>query len=456
MMIDVLVAEIGSTTTVVNAFNVHSETRFIGQGIANTTIDLGDVNIGLNIAIADLKNKLNISNLDYKESFACSSAAGGLKMSVHGLIYDMTVKAAREAALGAGANIHLLTSGLLSGYDLNKIKELDLNIIMVAGGVNYGENKTALENARKIANLKLNIPVIYAGNIVNHDEVIAAFNEAKQSDYLYITENVYPGIDELNVEPSRNIIQDIFEKHITEAPGMREVRKTISNNIIPTPAAVLQAAKLIQSEIGDLVVIDVGGATTDIHSVTYGSIEVSRILVSPEPFAKRTVEGDLGVYINKENLLKLLNEEGIINSLGISDTDLEDIIKHYQVIPNGLQVKLVEELTKVAISTAITRHAGQYQSYYGASGKTTVAKGRDLTSIEYIIGTGGPISRLDNGIEMINDALLELTDNILKPSKSVRVLIDHDYIMATLGVLSMKYPKEALALLAKSLKVGVQ
>jgi uncharacterized protein (TIGR01319 family) len=456
MIIDVLVAEIGSTTTVVNAFNVHKEVKFIGQGFANTTVNIGNVNIGLTNAIEDLKLKLNITNIEYKESFACSSAAGGLKMSVHGLIYDMTVKAAREAALGAGANIHLLTSGLLSGYDINKIKEMDLNIIMVAGGVNFGENITALENARKIANLQLNIPVIYAGNIVNHDEVIEIFKEAKQSKYLYITENVYPGIDELNVEPSRKIIQDIFEKHITEAPGMGEVRKTISENIIPTPAAVLHASKLVQSQIGDLLVIDVGGATTDIHSVTQGSIEVSRILVSPEPFAKRTVEGDLGVYINKESLLKLLNEESLINSLGIDSLEFLKLIKDYQVIPNGIQIKLVEGLTKVAITTALTRHAGQYQSYYGASGKTTVAKGRDLTNIQYIIGTGGPLTRFKNGKEMIDGALIELNDNILKPSKSAKILIDHDYNMATLGVLSIKYPKEALTLITKSLKVGIQ
>ena len=51
------------------------------------------------------------------------------------------------------------------------------------------------------------------------------------------------------------------------------------------------------------MVQDVGGATTDLHSVTEGSEEISRILVSPEPKAKRTVEGDLGVYINMRNIV---------------------------------------------------------------------------------------------------------------------------------------------------------
>src|SRR5690554_6498405 len=122
MVIDVMVAEIGSTTTIVNAFNIiDNNPSFIGQGFAATTAHLGDVNIGLENAINDLKANLQVSTLEIKESFACSSAAGGLKMSVHGLIYDMTVKAAKEAALGAGANIHLITAGILSKYDLEKI-----------------------------------------------------------------------------------------------------------------------------------------------------------------------------------------------------------------------------------------------------------------------------------------------------------------------------------------------
>jgi len=47
--IDVLVAEIGSTTTVVNAFNGigTSSPSFVGQGQAPTSVLEGDVNIGL-------------------------------------------------------------------------------------------------------------------------------------------------------------------------------------------------------------------------------------------------------------------------------------------------------------------------------------------------------------------------------------------------------------------------
>ena len=105
MKIDVLVAEIGSTTTVVNAFNniKTSDPIFVGQGQAPTSVLEGDVRIGLKGAIDDLAKSIGAEKIEYLEMLATSSAAGGLKMSVHGLVFDMTARAAKEAALGAGA-----------------------------------------------------------------------------------------------------------------------------------------------------------------------------------------------------------------------------------------------------------------------------------------------------------------------------------------------------------------
>ncbi len=159
MKVDVLVAEIGSTTTVVNAFNdLHTDDpKFIGQGQAPTSVLEGDVRIGVNGAIDSLKKSMNIDTLEYDELMATSSAAGGLKMTVHGLVYDMTAKAAREAALGAGANIHLVTAGKLRRSDKKKIMEVNPNIILIAGGVDYGERDTAIHNAEIVAAMDLKV-----------------------------------------------------------------------------------------------------------------------------------------------------------------------------------------------------------------------------------------------------------------------------------------------------------
>lgn len=455
MEIDVLVFEIGSTTTVVNAFvgiNTN-EPKFIGQGQAPTSVLLGDVTIGLNEAIDNLKNNLQIKNLTIKETFATSSAAGGLRMTVHGLVYDMTVRAAEQAALGAGANIHFVSSGKLSSFDLRKIQNIKPNIILLAGGVNYGEKDTALNNAYEVAKLKLNVPVIYAGNCVIQDDIKEIFTLFNQEEYLSITENVYPKIDELNVEPTRKIIQDVFEKHIIHAKGMEKVRSIINSHIIPTPGAVMEAAKLLKDNLDDLIVFDVGGATTDLHSVTSGSDEVNRILISPEPVAKRTVEGDLGLYVNHKNIVNKIGKVKLCEELKLSLSELDDILDKYEVIPNKKQIPLVERLTKEALLIALNRHCGSYRNLYGLEGKIRVAEGKDLTNVKYIIGTGGALTRLPNRINLLKDLISKQDPMKLMPPKNVYVLIDNDYIMASIGVISLKYPEQALKLLYKSLEL---
>ena len=455
MKIDALVAEIGSTTTIVNAFDQLDSDNpvFLGSGFAPTSIDQGDVTIGFNQAKANLMQNLKVSELLAKETFASSSAAGGLKMSVHGLVYDMTVKAAKEAALGAGANLKMITSGILDEYQLEELRISNLNIIMVSGGVDYGERKTALENAKKIAELKLNIPVIYAGNIQNQNLVEKFFQENSQSNYLYMSNNVYPKIDVLEVDNTRKIIQDVFEKHIIQAPGMEHIKEIINEAIIPTPGAVMEASKLLQDFLGDLITVDVGGATTDIHSVTEGKEEIAKILIAPEPFAKRTVEGDLGVYVNKDNIISIVGSEKLMKELNLDENTLSNIIKSYQPIPNPEQLSLTEKLTEVAFDVSLKRHAGKLIYMFNSSGKVAYAEGKDLSNIKYIIATGGALTRLPNRMEIISNVLNKQNDLTLSPSKNTKILIDNDYIMASLGVLSKKHPKAALKLMLKSLEI---
>ncbi len=452
MKIDLLVAEIGSTTTVVNAFNdLDTCPVFIGQGQSATTVLEGDVNIGLKGAIEDLAKKLSVESIDYKELIATSSAAGGLRMTVHGLVYDMTVKAAKEAALGAGANIKFITAGKLRRSDLRKIEEIKPNIILIAGGVDYGERDTALHNAELIADMNLNIPVIYAGNIENHEDVKEAFH-GKQTE-LYIVDNVYPKIDELNVEPTRKVIQEVFEKHIIHAPGMEHVREMVTGPIMPTPGAVMAASQLLYDDIGDLVTVDVGGATTDVHSVTEDSDEISRILINPEPKAKRTVEGDLGVYVSMKNVVEMVGKEELAKELQITMEELEDLIENHKPIPEtDLEKQFVEKLTLHATITAVRRHAGVLKHLYGPSGKKTIAEGKDLTRVKYIIGTGGALTRLPNRKSILHQISLSNKGNDLLPHTEAEILIDNHYIMASLGVMAKKYPEEALRLLENSLK----
>lgn len=453
MNIDVLVAEIGSTTTLVNAFaGINTdEPRFIGQGQAPTSVLEGDVRIGLEGAVEDLKNRLGLDKIEYGEMLATSSAAGGLRMCVHGLVYDMTVKAAQAAALGAGAIVTMATAGKMSEYDIEDLVASRPNLILLAGGTDYGERETALYNAARIAETRLKAPVIYAGNVQNQRAVMDIFKKAGVS--CTVTENVYPKLDKLNIEPARKIIHKVFEEHIIKAPGMEHIRDMVTGSIMPTPGAVMEAVQLIYNEIGDVVAVDIGGATTDVHSVTGGSEEIGILMTSPEPFAKRTVEGDLGLYVNAKNLIERIGESALQNELGI---DMEAVMANYLPIPKTEgQFKLTERLCREAGLVALERHAGALRYIYTPSGRKTVAEGKDLTAVKTIIGTGGALTRLPHREQLLRAlADCNATGMMLypKPSK-IRLLFDDDYIMASLGVMSKHYPEAALKLMKRSLKI---
>lgn len=442
MRVEYLIAEIGSTTTVVTAFNFKKGVEVVGQGKAFTSVLQGDVTIGLRNAINEMEKQLGES-IEYDRMIGTSSAAGGLKITVHGLVQDMTVKAAKEAALGAGGIIKMVTAGRLRRTDIKKIKEINPNLIMIAGGTDYGERETALDNAEIIRDAELNIPVVYCGNIANQEEIKEIF-EGRE---LYVIDNVYPRVDELNVEPARGIIQDAFEVNIVKAGGMDKIKEMVDGAIMPTPGAVMEATKLLYEIIGDVIVVDVGGATTDVHSVTEGSVEILDILVTPEPKAKRTVEGDLGVYVNRENVLELLQPYELE---GRTKDSISSFIKP---IPTTEEEKYWSRvLAQKAVNTAIDRHVGQIKRVYN-SGRKFSAYGKDLSMVKYIIGTGGALTRLGKGKEMLESIKDVKGDITMRPTKDAKVLLDNMYIMACAGVLSRENKEAAIELLKASLNL---
>lgn len=452
MKIDVLVAEIGSTTTIVNAFNIHSDNpRFLGRGVANTSVET-DVNEGLQLAIEDLSANLNVDGIEYEEMFASSSAAGGLRMTVHGLVYEMTVRASKEAALNAGANIHLVTANKVTEHELKKIINVKPNIILVAGGTDYGEKETALYNIKKILELALDIPIIYAGNIENHTEVLELFENAGKSKYLKIVENVYPRVDYLNILPLRKKIYETFEENIIHAKGMKHVFEIVNQKIMPTPGSVMEATMILREKLGNIITIDVGGATTDIHSVCNPSDDFMEYLEG-EPLSKRTVEGDLGVFINHENVIKMVGKKTLIEVLNISDIEFDGLLNNYNYIPRTpIERKMVFELTKKCCTLGLDRHVGDLRRVFTSSGQKIIPEGKDLSQLEYVVLTGGALVNLDHTESIVLDYIRKNPTKML-PRNPIVVLKDHDYIMASIGVLSLKYPEVAINLLKKSLRV---
>jgi len=243
------------------------------------------------------------------------------------------------------------------------------------------------------------------------------------------------------------MIREIFLERIVHAKGLSGV-------VMPTPSAVLSAAEMFAKETGDLIAIDVGGATTDIYSITDGAPRSSSVILKglPEPFAKRTVEGDIGMRYSAQ---------GIIESVGVSEvarlaeTSEEIVLEqigymtgHTELLPETKTQKALDfALAAKAIETATVRHAGSVEEVYTTSGRAFVQTGKDLTGVETIVMTGGALINSNRQTELGSYALFSnKKPQSLRPKK-VKVLIDKHYILSAMGLLSGYAPDAALEIM---------
>jgi uncharacterized protein (TIGR01319 family) len=434
--IEILTLEVGSTITKANGFvrRPGGGLEHVAQGFAPTSVAHGDVGVGVDAALADLART---SALDPKgaEVFVSSSAAGGLRMTVHGLTTSMTARAAREAALGAGGLVKMVTAGELESWELDEVREVAPNLVLLAGGVDHGERGIVLRNAEKLAAMLAagpRVPVLYAGNAALRRPVAETFRLAGVE--LHVAENVFPDVDVLNVEPLRRLVHEAFNRHIVHAPGMHRLAELTRHEVLPTPGAVLRGAELFAEVAGDCLVFDVGGATTDVHSVTDGGAEWHSRLVEPEPRAKRTVEGDLGVFVNARNVVDLAGEP-----------DGEERLADLAALPvTERQKALTRWLCERAVSIGARRHAGVVSDLFTPTGRRQVVKGKDLTAVRWVVATGGALTKVEGAAECLRAVCTGAGKHLL-PEPSATILVDAEYRFSALGTLAHAFPDDVRA-----------
>jgi uncharacterized protein (TIGR01319 family) len=447
-----ILIDFGSTFTKVVAINLDKQ-EIISQALVPSTVET-DITLGLNEALSIISADVNISELK-RQALACSSAAGGLRMVCVGFVPEFTSEAANRAALGAGAKVVGRFSYELDEPELKEIEAISPDIVLLTGGTNGGDKRVITHNAKMLshANGAINT-IIVAGNKAAYDDIRAIF--AGSDKRVIFTKNVMPEIGKLDLAPCHREIRKMFMKNIIEAKGIAKAKAIIKDVIMPTPSAVLEAAKLIADGLNDaagfdeLIVIDVGGATTDVHSIAKGNPSRPDVITGglPEPYEKRTVEGDLGLKYNLDTLMELIKVRE-------TKPSFDTIVKgfHEGKLPETEEETTCHRLLScLAVEIAVNRHVGRIEAVYGPAGQMLIQRGKDLTGVECVIGTGGPLIFTKNPREILESALFqEKTPDILKPKKP-KFYIDENYILYAVGLLSQTEPAKALSLARKNLK----
>jgi uncharacterized protein (TIGR01319 family) len=455
-MSNVLLIDFGSTYTKLTAVNLE-QAVVLGSSTAHTTVTT-DLNDGLMIAREKLK--AITGDIVYEEQLACSSAAGGLRMAVSGLVPELTAEAARSAALGAGAKVVKLYSHELTNSDLAEILTIDPEIFLLTGGTDGGNRKVILYNAGRLAASGLKCPIIYAGNRAAADEAA----ELLRGHDLTICPNVMPKLGELNIAPVQEQIRRLFLARIVQAKGLSKIEQLISGIMMPTPQAMLKAMTLLatgtehEAGIGDLMAIDLGGATTDIYSIADGSPTAASTIIKglPEPYAKRTVEGDIGM---RYGLSGIVDEVGIARLSELSQLDRAEFEYWCQachddpsLLPLQQQVRAFDfALAGMAVKIATGRHAGKLEEFYTPLGVAYAQTGKDLRNVRTIVATGGSLIYAPGLKEILTFALYDPQEpGSLRPERA-NFLVDRKYLLSAMGVLSEKDPNTALRIMKKEL-----
>ena len=131
-----LAVDFGSTYTKLNLFDL-DKPCLLAQSKGKTTIE-SSILLGFQEAFQCLQQYYPISLNEISEIKVCSSAAGGLEMVVIGLVPELTLDAAKKAALGAGARIVQSFSFFLKEEDIKHLENTNCDILLLTGGRSRG------------------------------------------------------------------------------------------------------------------------------------------------------------------------------------------------------------------------------------------------------------------------------------------------------------------------------
>ncbi|TMG94239.1 MAG: MutL protein [Betaproteobacteria bacterium] len=444
-----LLIDFGSTYTKLRAIDLERR-RILGSGQGPSTVT-SDIMVGMRAALADLEKRLG-KLPRFKYRLASSSAAGGLRMVTVGLVRELTAEAARRAALGAGARLVGTFANRLTRADVEHIVAL---APVLAGGTDGGNSEVILYNAAALGSSALVCPVVLAGNRNAADEAATLLGGRE----VVRCDNVMPEFNVLDTESARAAIRRVFIERIVHAKGIDRAQAEFDQVLMPTPAAVMEGARLIADGcegivgLGPLLVVDPGGATTDVHSVADGEASVAGIIPQglPESRIKRTVEGDLGMRHNAATIVESIGLESIAANARLAPTRvsklLDEITRDAERLPQSAdEIALDQALVCAAVQQAVARHCGTIATVYTATGPATVQYGKDLSSVAAVVGTGGALVHSRDPYAVLTMTLASSAEPLSLRPRKPKFLLDREYLLYACGLLASVEPQAALEL----------
>jgi uncharacterized protein (TIGR01319 family) len=469
-----LCADVGSTYTKAAAVDLDTGV-LLATASSPTTVD-SDVLHGLDAALAAVTVHLP-PGATVVSTDVCSSAGGGLRLAVVGYERLVTAEAGRRVGLSAGARVVHTATGRLDQAGLAALSSAHPDLVLLVGGTDGGDEEVLRHNAHLLSSPRplpaadtaphLACPVVLAGNTQAREDVTRLLRAGGVD--VVPTANVLPRVGVLDPEPARAAIRDVFLRHVIGGKGLSQGNRFASLVRGATPDIVLTAVSVLAEELeADLVVVDVGGATTDVYSVVRADPDHSRGIgdVAGEHAQSRTVEGDLGLWPSAPGLVDAAEAERLLyageydrlaaaaarRAGGTHPAEAHagrpgtDPVRAEADPGRADEGRADEEATdrrlaELAAVIAVRRHAR--------------ATRRDLRRTSLLVGSGGAFRRADpaSARPILRAVTTDHAGGWPVP-EAATVIVDRDYLLAPVGLLVPAHPEVARALARRLVPAG--
>jgi uncharacterized protein (TIGR01319 family) len=348
---------------------------------------------------------------------ACSSAGGGLRLAVVGQERLISAEAGYRVALSAGAKVVHVSAGGLDGAGLRALRADRPDVVLLVGGTDGGDEKVLLHNAHRLGANRIAVPIVLAGNVHVRDAALELLN----GRVVVPTANVLPDVGELAPGPARDAIREVFLRHVIGGKGLsrgsrfRRLVRTVTPDAVRTGVALLAAQ---QDQGGAVLVVDVGGATTDVYSAVSTVDRETHAVALPKD--RRTVEGDIGMRWSAPGIVAEAVAERLIPEDPALVVQASRLAANVDTVQSTVDVKLAA----LAAVLAIRRHLRMIDNRLGPHGANL------------LVLSGGVFRHADPAqLSQIEHTLR--ADPVLRPIlRAATVTVDRDYVLAPAGLLA--------------------
>jgi hypothetical protein len=354
----------------------------------------------------DLTHKCGdiIAHFDKENVHICSSANGGLSALIIGVTHSFSLKYATNIAFNSGVNI--IDTILYQNIESYSLPSSLVDVVIVVGGIDtHGE---LFSDSLYSYLTQLNYSnVVFVGSALD-----APLVQEKIKDVV-ILPNIIDSRLHIVEEHLKAYLTNLYQQDIEGKEDIKHLYDITANQIFSTPYIVNKALPFVDAKmsvVNPFILLDIGGATTDIH---YSKDLVDDNMVTENEF-DRLVFKKLGVYRSKQSLIFAAKNNEFVYEL----------LMHLKVTENIFEEdsdKATRILMQLAIFLVLCKTSHYRKSYINLR----------LLAVNSIVITGG-ITKVLAAAD-IEDIITFFYKKILSSEHRPSVVMDTNYDLWTIG-----------------------